>query len=323
MEETLRDAREGAERVRLIVRDLRTLSRGDDDRRAPTDVKPVLESSVNMVGNEIRHRARLRKDYQDVPLVEANEARLGQVFINLLLNAAQAIPEGQADRNEIRVATRLEAGRVLVEVSDTGSGIASEIRGRIFDPFFTTKPIGAGTGLGLSVCQSIIAGLGGEITCETAVGRGTVFRVWLPAAQRVPAARQPQITPRSVKARARVLVVDDEPMIGTSVRRSLGGEHDVTAVTSAHEALSLLTAGQRFDLILCDLMMPVMTGMDLYGEMQRGFADQAARTIFVTGGAFTPRAQEFLDHVDNPHIEKPFDLRQLRALVKERLRAPA
>ena len=322
LDDALRDARDGAERVRRIVKDLRTLSRGDDDRRAPIDVEALLESSVNMVWNEIRHRARLTKKFAEVPPVEANEARLGQVFINLLLNAAQAIPEGHADRNEIRLAIVCDGGRVIVTVGDTGAGIAPEIRARVFDPFFTTKPIGVGTGLGLSICQSIVASLGGEISFESEVGKGSQFRVSLLAAGERPLPVQGQTALLATTRRARILVVDDEPMIGTSVRRSLGNDHHVVAVTSAVEALEILESGQRFDLILCDLMMPVMTGMDFHSRLAALDPAQLERTVYVTGGAFTPRAREFLDQIENQKIDKPFDLQQLRALVRARLREP-
>ena len=318
-EETLQDAREGANRVRLIVRDLKIFSRGNDDQRGPVDVRRILESSINMAWNEIRHRARLVKDYHPVPPIEANEARLGQVFINLLVNAAQSIPEGQADRNEIRVVVRSqEDGQITIEVRDTGSGIPAENLRRIFDPFFTTKPIGVGTGLGLSICQGIIAALGGEIGVESEMGRGSTFRVVLPSCQvQTPTAET--APPIASGRRGRILVVDDEPMIGASIRRALGSAHEVIAVQSASEALAEVARGKAFDVILCDLMMPVMTGMDLYLELQRTAPQLASEMIFLTGGAFTQRAQEFLDRVANQRIEKPFDGQMLRALIHDRL----
>ena len=145
--EALTEARQGAERVRNIVRDLRVFARGDEDQSGPVAIRRVLDSSINIAWNEIRHRARLVKDYGDTPMVEGNESRLGQVFLNLLLNAAHAIPEGETERNEIRVTTRTDAsGRAIVEVRDSGMGIPAEIRERIFDPFFTTKTASEGTG---------------------------------------------------------------------------------------------------------------------------------------------------------------------------------
>ena len=166
--EALREAQLGAERVRGIVRDLKTLSRPDESNTSVLDVHRALDISVSMAWNEIRHRARLVKDYAlDLPRVIGNEGRLGQVFLNLLINAAHSIPEGSANSNEIRVVTRADAGRVVVEVRDTGTGIAAEHQRRLFDPFFTTKPQGLGTGLGLSICHTIVAALGGEIDFES------------------------------------------------------------------------------------------------------------------------------------------------------------
>jgi nitrogen fixation negative regulator NifL len=314
--EVLEEAREGTKRLRDIVRDLRTLSRAEEERREPVSVQRVLESAINMAWNEIRHRARLVKDYGTTPHVVANESRLGQVFLNLLVNAAQAIPEGQAEKNEIRVRTLVDGEWVAVEIRDTGAGIAPEHLPHIFDPFFTTKPMGQGTGLGLAICQGIIHGLGGEIAVESEVGKGSCFRVMLPAGE-VVAAEPARTTAVPGGRRGRILVVDDEPMVGNSLRRILAVDHDVVVVPSGRAALDLLIAKERFDLILCDLMMPEMTGMDLHEELARSFPEHAAKMIFLTGGAFTPRAREFLDRVPNQRLEKPFDVQNLRALVRE------
>jgi PAS domain S-box-containing protein len=186
--EMLREAREGADRVRHIVRDLKVFSRGETEERTPVDPRRVLESCVNMARGEIRQRARLIKRYGETPPVLANEARLGQVLLNLLVNAAHAIPEGEPDAHEIQVATRSDPdGRVVIEVRDTGEGIPEDVKRRIFEPFFTTKGPGRGSGLGLSICQSIVTALGGEITFESELGTGTAFRVILPAAPVGPA----------------------------------------------------------------------------------------------------------------------------------------
>jgi PAS domain S-box-containing protein len=176
------EALEGAERVRRIVLDLHTFA-SPDDKPGPVDVHRVLDLAINIASNQIRVRARMVKDYGQVPLVQGDESRLGQVAINLLVNAAQAIPEGHPDENEIRIVTRVDsAGRTLIEVRDTGCGIPPEIRSHVFEPFFTTKPVGTGTGLGLSICHGIVTALGGEITLESDLGKGSVFRVALPPA---------------------------------------------------------------------------------------------------------------------------------------------
>jgi signal transduction histidine kinase len=168
--------------VRHIVRDLRTLSRDEGDHLSEVDVCGVIESSLGLVRNELRHRARVVKDLEPVPRVRASEGRLGQVLLNLLINALHALPSGQPNQNEVRVRVRALAGQVIIEVRDTGCGIAPEVRDRIFDPFFTTKPVGMGTGLGLSICHGIVTSLGGEISVESELGRGSTFRISLPAA---------------------------------------------------------------------------------------------------------------------------------------------
>ena len=176
----LDDAHAGAVRMGLIVRDLKTFSRDDDGQPVAVDLHNVLEVALRLSGNDIRHRARLVKDLGPLPWVMGNESRLGQVFLNLLVNAAQAIPEGRADANEIRVVTRVDAsGRPIVEISDTGAGIDPKLLTRIFEPFFTTKPKGVGTGLGLAICNDILVGLGAELTVESELGKGTTFRVCL------------------------------------------------------------------------------------------------------------------------------------------------
>ncbi len=189
IDDAIADCQEGIERIRVIVDDLKEFSAGStrseaDSVDANVDVNKVVQFAMRVAEGEARRRARIVKDLSPVPTVIASEPRLGQVFINLILNAAQAFPEGASDRNEIRLTTSFDprAGRVVVEVSDTGCGIRPENLRRIFDPFFTTKPAGIGTGLGLFVCQGILASLGGEISVQSAIGRGTTFRVLLPAA---------------------------------------------------------------------------------------------------------------------------------------------
>jgi CheY-like chemotaxis protein len=275
-----------------------------------------------MAWNEIRHRARLDKSYGPVPEVEANESRLGQVFLNLLVNASQAIPEGAAEQQVIRIATRTDAaGRAVVEISDTGPGIPADVFPRLFTPFFTTKPVGVGTGLGLSICHRIITGLGGEIVAESAPGKGALFRVILPPAQSASAAAEVVAqTVAPATRRGHVLIVDDEAVLARSLSRALTHEHDVVVVTRAEQALARIAAGERFDVILCDLMMPQMTGMQLHDAIAPLAPDQAKAMVFLTGGAFTPEAQAFLTRVVNPRFDKPFDVAALRSAVNEMVR---
>ena len=317
--EALAEAEEGAQRVRQIVRDLRSYSRGDEDHDKTVDVWRVLEWSVNMTMNEIRHRARLVKDLGAIPGVRGTETRLGQVFVNLLVNATQAIAAGSRSDNEIRISTMTDDdGRAVICVSDTGPGIAPDVLDHIFEPFFTTKPTGVGLGLGLFVCHGIIKGMGGTLTAESPPGAGATFVVTLPpAALAAPAPGEVATVPAPKARRARVLAVDDEPQVLRSIQRALGA-HEVVVADCGRDALSRLATDQAFDVILCDLMMGDMTGMDLHAELHRRSTDLAARIVFMTGGVFTDGVRDFLAGVSNACIEKPFDLVALRAMVTAR-----
>ena len=181
---------EGARRMRDIVHDLKTLARGDDGGPSTIDLQHLLDVCANMAEHELRPRTKLVKDYREPVTVFGAETRLGQVFLNLLVNAGQAIPEGDADANEVRLVVRADGDNAVVEISDTGTGIPPDQLERIFEPFFTTKE-GVGTGLGLSISHRIVAAAGGTLTCEPRAGGGTTFRVTLPSAGVAPQ-RQPQ-----------------------------------------------------------------------------------------------------------------------------------
>jgi PAS domain S-box-containing protein len=313
--QSLQQAAEGANRVRQIVRDLLTFSQGNIEQRGMADVRGIVESATQMAWHEIRHRARLVKSLGEVAPVDANEARLGQVFLNLLVNAAQAIPEGHADKHEIRVVTRSdENGNVVIEVSDTGMGIPPENMAKIFDPFFTTKGE-TGTGLGLSISHGAVRSLGGDIKVTSAPGVGTTFRVVLPPAKTWRGSAPVSTHDMRTQIRRRVLVVDDERLVGEAIARALSEESDVEVVTEAQQALARIAKGESYDVVLCDLMMPVMTGMDLYAEIVRVAPGLVGRLVFMTGGAFTARARQFLESVVNPCLEKPLDTSKLRSII--------
>ncbi len=317
----LEDVRTGAERVRKIVRDLRSFSRVDLEQRGAVDVRHVLDTTVTLTAGELRTRAEIVREYGIVPLVVANEARLGQVFLNLVMNAAQAMSEDRRAENVLRLVTRTEGDRAVVEIHDTGEGIPEGMLSRIFDPFFTSRPVGVGTGLGLSVCHGIVTALGGRITARSAPGKGTTFLVSLPGA-RDASQRLRSITPPTTRIpRGKILVIDDEPVLGRSIQRMLSSEHDVTVLTSAADALDHVLRGERWDVILCDLLMPRMTGMDLHGALLALAPELPGRMVFLTGGAFTPKAREFLNRMTNPCLDKPFDNRVLRDLIREVLLA--
>jgi signal transduction histidine kinase len=314
--QALRNAVDCTGRIRDIVRDIKVFSRPDEQRVGPTDLHRVLDSSLRMAWNHIFHRARLTKDYGELPPVQGSEAELGQVFLNLVINAAQAIPEGHSDEHDIRVVTRLEeAGFVRVEIRDTGMGLSPELRDRIFEPFFTTKPAGVGTGLGLSICRRLITKMGGSIGVESELGRGSTFWIRLPAAQSAAEPLKPGQAPATERGLC-VLIVDDEVAVGRALKRQMNKRYDVTVLTQAHQALELITSGRHFDAILCDLMMPEMSGPRFHGELTRLVPEQAVRVTFMTGGAFSDEARTFLSTVRNPCLDKPLDMQRLFALLE-------
>jgi signal transduction histidine kinase len=315
----LADAKDGVRRIRAIVGDLKHFSRTEEEKLVPVDVNEVIESTLKMAGNQIKFRARLATEFGDNPPVLANEGRLTQVFLNLLLNAAQSITRGSRDENTIAVRTWTVNDEVLARVQDTGEGISAEDLKSIFEPFFSTKGR-SGAGLGLSICHSIIATLGGRIDVDSSPGVGTTFTVRLPKTQILRDRPVTVETGRAVAAtqrQGRILVVDDEVGIGVAIRRMLLDHHEVQAACSAAEAQAILKRDNAFDLILCDLLMPEMNGIELFQWIVEFDPRMARKVIFMTGGAFTPEAMAFTREAPNPVLEKPLELETLLSLMRE------
>ncbi|PJB35551.1 MAG: hypothetical protein CO108_25370 [Deltaproteobacteria bacterium CG_4_9_14_3_um_filter_63_12] len=316
-----KDALGGIYRIKDVTRGLGTFSRVDETRLLPVNLMDVIELAINMAFNEIKYRARLVKDYGQLSSVLASEGRLSQVFLNLLVNAAHAIDEGALDKHQILVRTWQQGEEVFAEVRDTGRGIAPQNLPRIFEPFYTTKEIGVGTGLGLSISKNIIEGYGGRIEVRSELGKGTSVIVRLPIRrlERAATVEPPIPVEAEPKVRGRILIIDDEDGIRHAMVRMLKG-HTVVDVASGEEALKLLESDQRFDLILCDVMMPTLSGVELHEWLAQTLPDLAKQVVFITGGAFTPRAQEYLASVDNPQLEKPFDMNLFRKIVNDHIK---
>ena len=302
----LQEAHQGATRVAEIVRSMRVFARSEPAASKVADVDRVVESALTMAKNELRHRARLVKRLGDPPPAAVNETVLVQVVLNLLMNAAQAIPEGQADRFEVGVTTGLDPeGRVFIEVHDTGEGMTAETMRRIFDPFFTTKDVGQGRGLGLSLVHSAVTASGGEISVTSTRGEGSTFRVLLTSTAEISATSQSGIAPPT-RRRGRVLVVDDEAPVVRVLRRMLVRDYDVVVAASGREALDILHRDEEFDAVLCDVMMPHLTGADLHRQIAGESPSIAERFVFVTGGAFGEDARAYVQSTTQPTITKPF-----------------
>ncbi|BDG09363.1 hybrid sensor histidine kinase/response regulator [Anaeromyxobacter paludicola] len=324
VEAALREATEGAQRVADIVADLRAFGREQAGAGAgPVDLEMVLGHVQRLVSGELRARGAFTVSLAPGPLlVEGSAALLGEAFLTLLLQASAALGEEPPPGSEVRLSARREEGAVVVEVRDTGEPIPEEALADLFDPFAGgTAGIrqgsgGRGAGLGLAAARGAVEGCGGTI--EVVPGaRGALFRVRLRAATSESRLRLCKSAGGDGSGRPRVLVVDDEPLLCASVYRVLSPHFNVVPHTSARTALELLRQGERFDALLCDLMMPELSGMELFAEVSRLDPGLAAATVFLTGGAFTPGSRRFLERTPNPWLEKPFDPVELVTALRE------
>ncbi len=319
--DALTEAHEGATRVATIVSGLKSFARQTNTLRAPTDVVEAMRKAVQLTQTQLDNRAKVEVQLEPTPPVMANAGELEQVFVNLLVNAVQAIPEGHSGTNRIVVKVHLVKGSVVAEVSDTGSGMTPQTREHLFEPFFTTKPVGVGTGLGLPICHGIITSFGGRIEVDSELGKGTTLRVVLPSLEGK-AKTPPRALWSALPKDKRVMVVDDDPFVARAMARALGDGPEVIVVTDPNVALSRLEGGERVDLILCDVMMPGLSGEAFQTALAKVAPDLAAGIIFITGGAFTAGATEFLAKTKNLWVQKPIAPSLLRELVHDALSGP-
>jgi CheY-like chemotaxis protein len=314
--------RAGIDRIAAIVRDLRSFGRGDDEPSGPLDLGAAIDAAERLVQQEIRPRGALFKEYGDLPPVVGVPRRIEQVFVNLLLNAVHAF----GDRNDGKIVIRaaVAGDRVVVTVEDDGVGIVAENLEAIFEPFFTTRAATGGTGLGLSICRDIVLRAGGDLKATSVVGRGTTMAVTLlrapsdgvaPAAAPLPLAPPPADLAER-RPRHRVLVVDDEAAIVRLLSEALEPIAQVTCETTSRRALDLLLSEAQFDVVLCDVMMPGLTGIDLHEQVARQRPELAAKFVFMSGGTYTARARDHLERVANPRLDKPFRVAQLIEVIE-------
>jgi two-component system, cell cycle sensor histidine kinase and response regulator CckA len=311
----VQEAQHGAERVASIVRDLRTFARDDASSRGRVNVEKTLEAAVSMASAAFEKRARVERRFDEVAPVLGNAARLEQVFVNLLTNAAHALSEDTADRNVITLSIFEDDRTVYVGVSDNGSGMPEDVMRQLFDPFFTTKPPGVGTGLGLPICQGIVRAHGGAIDVSSTPGRGSTFTVTLPRFEGAVTESDVVTGSGQRSLRGRVLIVDDDVNVGRTLSLALEQVHDVRVVTSGHDALAELHASRfagGYDAILCDVLMPGMTGNELFDRACLELPGIESRFIFMSGGLFLGGAAELAKKSQNRVLEKPFDLNDVK-----------
>ena len=303
-------AMDGAARVAAIVRDLRVFSGRPQQGQPCCRPNKVVDSAVALMRNQIRHRARLEVTAEATAEAAIEAGRLTQVLVNLLMNACQAIPEGNVEGHRIQLSLRQEGSFIALAVSDSGEGIAPDVMPHLFEPFFTMRLVGEGSGLGLSVSFAIVAEIGGSIDVQSTPGVGATFIVKVPVAESAAAVAPQPAAPAAAlaarKRRLRLLVIDDEPLVARAVARHLR-EHDVTLETRAQSALERLRKGERYDAILTDIMMPEMSGIQFYEQLRSELPGLSRRVVFISGGTFGPEAEAFTASVDATVFEKPLD----------------
>jgi CheY-like chemotaxis protein/anti-sigma regulatory factor (Ser/Thr protein kinase) len=307
--EILGEVAEASDRIRRVVDDLRTFTRGDDEPHAGVDLVEVLDKTLRIAGHRIRHAASLERDYADASPVAGSFSQLGQVFLNLVMNAVHAIGDGDAHANQITVRARDTGDRVRIEISDTGRGMTEHVQSRIFDPFFTTREVGEGMGVGLTICHRVVSTLGGTISVRSRPGAGSTFTIELPRAERDAIAAPAPPDPEAPRA-LRVLAIDDEAFVVRTMQRQLG-DHEVVAVSDGHAAVALLAADDAFDVVFCDVMMPVSSGLRVFAHVQAHHPHLVDRFVFLTAGAFGQTVDSALEATGRPVVHKPFTRAQL------------
>jgi CheY-like chemotaxis protein len=317
--ELTRDNIAGVERIVAIVRDLRNFARLDNERLETLELEQVIDDACSLVRAEVTYRAALTVDTGASMRVRGDRTKLAQVFTNLLLNAAQAIPEGQARDNRVEITATGQGDWARVLVRDTGIGMSTEAQSRMFEPFFTTKPRDRGTGLGLAISSEIVHVHGGELRLLGTSSRGTTFEVLLPLDHRQGPTRASTSGVDAVTPHAKVLIVDDEAMLLSAYRRWLNGVYQVQTAANGREAIALLEQDASWDAVLCDLMMPEVDGVGVYEWVAANRPELLDRLLFCTGGAFTSRSLAFTERLGNRMLQKPVALPQLRDAI-ERVR---
>ncbi len=330
------EAIDGAVRMKHIVADLSQFTRPSAAEAKPGDIVDAVTTALKMAESHLRAKATVHNTITTMPPVRAGTPRLTQVFLNLVVNAAQAMPEGHAADNRIELRALVQNERVVVEIEDNGAGLPPDVIQQATNELFSAKPTGQGLGLGLALTHTIVEAAGGKLEFESRPGH-TVARVLLPVAvtpvaaapaapvaevapvatQRYPAPNSDSAPAPAVDTPLSVLIVDDEVSVAQALARVLRGQK-VSIVAGGREALRLIGSGMRFDVVLCDVMMPDLSGIDVYEAVERDHPEWLERFIFMTGGTFTSRAKDFQERVPNPFLSKPIQAATLRAAVQQR-----
>ena len=321
----IRHIGEAAERCVRIVRSFLTMARRHPPERAHVSINHLLGEAVEILAFELRiANVEVGFDLEnELPLVWADAHQLKQAVVNLVTNARQALQDSRPPRRlSVRTRRDTQGQRVRIEVADSGPGIPREVRVRIFEPFFTTKPEGEGTGLGLALARGIVESHGGAIDVESAPGEGACFVIELPVgAPPAPADEREDLSAASPVPGKTILVVDDEPAVASLLAEALSRDgYKVDLAANGAVALRMLGA-RDYDLIVSDSGMPVLSGPELYREVERREPRLTRRFVFVTGDILNPRTRAFLARTGAPQLEKPFTVESVTRVVRRALLA--
>lgn len=314
------DAKKGAERMRLAIRDLKDLGLGPARDSDGLDLRRVVDHALGLMKRRLGSRVTVTRHFEDVPLVRGAGHGLGDVFVALLQNTAQAFARQEAQRDpdagrphhELEIWVRRRGRFVTVEVADDGPGVPADLEAGLFEPF-----VGSGAGLGLALVRQVVEGLDGTVSYDARGGTGALFRIELPIVEAFAASPEPT-PPRTVDGGGRLLVIDDEQLVGRAVRRMLAPHHhEVVLAATGAEGLDRVGTDPDWDLVLLDLMMPGMSGVEVYDEIQRQRPEVLPHVVITTGGIYTEAADKFLKRTGCPTLHKPFDLGRLLSMIAE------
>src|SRR6266516_2157282 len=323
LQEPLQVIRQEAERAATIVKNLLSFARSQVGERTRQAIGALLDSTLALLRNQLMaHKVEATVEVEPgLPEVEVNANQIKQVFVNVINNACQAIAS-DAPSGRIWITARRVGDVIAVSVTDSGPGMTEELAARVFEPFFTTKREGEGTGLGLSICQGIMKEHGGRITLDTRPGAGANFTLELPIGARA-ARTEAAPVPAGESKPLSILVVDDEPHILHYMRATLESwGHTVEVASDGTYALERALAGP-FDVIICDLRMPHLSGREMYSKLARQDPRVAERIIFATGDTVRGDTLQFLEALGRPYLHKPFTLAELRAALGHAAKQPA
>jgi len=312
--------RAAAERCARIVRTFLAMARQQQPERVPVTVSEVMSAALDLTGYALKTSSvEVRLDLAaDAPPVLADADQLHQVFMNLIVNAQQALQD-QPPPRILSLISRFDpaTNTVRIAVADNGPGIPEAVRKRIFEPYFTTKPLGSGTGVGLAVCLGIVEAHGGTLTVGSGDESGAVFTIVLPAGNQDEGSLESDEPTPAMTGQSSALVVDDELEVRETLAEILmSAGHRVVTAASGREALERM-GEERFDVILTDIRMPDLDGRALYREIERRWPERAARVVFVSGDTLTSTLRGFADESGRPVIEKPFLPSEVRRIVSE------